>query len=137
MRDLAAVLRSGELIGSDVVLVRGGVDTPEKLRAHAEDMARRFVWRGEPATGVSAFGAPLENVHEVLADKLTSYPHYRLVHVAALRHAGFEVLPTFRSPHVTILLPDVEAATLAALLDTFGAVRDNLEYRRRRNRRRE
>lgn len=135
MRDLSATLRRDEIVSGDVVVVRGGLDTSAKILGHAEDLARRFTWRGAPAVGVSAFGSRIAAINDVLSDKLVSYPKYRLAQVGALREAGFEVLPTFVAPHVTIVLPDLDDKTLDRLLDTFGPVRDNLEYRRRRNRR--
>src|SRR5947207_3119498 len=91
-----------------VVVLRGGPDTAEKLAAHAGRTHSAFCLDGEPVWGVSLFAA-LDEVGRASLDGLLSgrLMSYRLVHmptVGALVDAGFELLPTFRRPHFTVLL---------------------------------
>lgn len=47
---------------------------------------------------------------KVLAmEKLVRFETLTLITVGTLRAAGLEVIPTFRRPHLTILLPDLDA----------------------------
>ena len=67
--------------------------------------------------GLSAFYA--RNGDEVLdlgADQLERFGFVLVFQLADVLEAGLEVVPTFRSPHVTIAFDDDPAAGLARLL---------------------
>ena len=59
----------------------------------------------------------------ILRGRLLSYPSVYLPTVGALRGAGFELLPTFRRPHFTVLMSGPELAPV--LFEALGELRDN------------
>ena len=53
--------------------------------------------------GLSAYYARSpEEVDDLAADQLERFPEILVYRVAALLDAGIEVVPTFRTPHVTL-----------------------------------
>lgn len=69
--------------------------------AHAERFRRRFPDWGR--WGLSALYAESDaDVDELGAGPLRRFPILAVYTVADLEAAGFEVVPTFRTPHVTI-----------------------------------
>ncbi|MGH8993310.1 MAG: hypothetical protein ACRDZ7_17515 [Acidimicrobiia bacterium] len=70
-------------------------------RHQAEGFLRRYPDWGR--YGLSAYYARnLVEVDDLAADQLERFPLLALFRIADLREAGFEVVPTFRTPHVTI-----------------------------------
>lgn len=94
-----------ESLPDDVhIVVRGGLLEIASLRADAEAARRRF-GRG----GISVFGAAdLEGLEGLARTRLTRFDMLTLATVGALRASGLEILPTFKSPHYTIMLPSLE-----------------------------
>lgn len=87
------------------LVVRGGLLEITTLRADAEADRRRF-----GIGGVSVFGAADATDVEVLArSRLVRFDVLTVVTLGVLRAAGLETVPTFKSPHYTIMLPNLEA----------------------------
>lgn len=105
----------GAPIPDDAVLVVRGDDLePENSRLQAEAFRRRFPDWGR--FGLSAYYArDLEEVDDLASDQLERFPRVAVIPVAALEADGFEVVPTFRTPHVTIAFLGDPSERLAAL----------------------
>ena len=105
------------------VVIRGGPDTPSLLRTHARRLQRAFVLDGEQVFRISVFVA-LEDVgpmseRGILSGKLRTYPSIHLCTAGELIERDLILLPTFRRPHYTVLLTDLDAVDdLAAVLGT-------------------
>jgi hypothetical protein len=136
--DLRDFVRIEPLPREATILVRGGPDTAAKLTAHAERVRRAFVLDGRPVLGISVFAA-LDDIGPASLDGilLGKLPTYRVVHLVTaglLAEAGFELLPTFGRPHMTLLLNGVDR--VESLLEALGPAQANPRYgemvRRRR-----
>lgn len=136
--DLRDFVRVEPLPREATVLVRGGPDTVAKLTAHAERVRRAFVLDGAPALGISVFAA-LDDIgpaslEGILLGKLSTYRVVHLVTAGQLAEAGFDLLPTFGRPHVTLLLSGLDR--IESLLELLGPAHANPRYgemvRRRR-----
>ncbi len=106
--DLGWHLRDEEIPVGVTMLLRGGPDSADKLRAHAARTARAYVFEGAPASGVSMF-AVLDDVgpgarESILGGKLATYRFVHEVTLDAVHRLGLRVVPTFARPHVTVLL---------------------------------
>ncbi|MGQ0466708.1 MAG: hypothetical protein ACT4QG_15455 [Sporichthyaceae bacterium] len=103
----------------DAVLVLRGDDLGAFAtgRHQAEAFRRRYpAWA---RWGLSAFFARnAAEVDDLAGDRLERFPLLACYRVADLRAAGFEVWPTFRTPHVTIAFGGDLDERLAALLAT-------------------
>lgn len=120
------------------VVVRGGPDTADKLARHAVRTNRAYQLDGQPFWGVSVFLA-LDELGDASLDGLLSgrLRTYRVVHTPTLeqvRAAGFEVLPTFRPPHFTLVVPDATPTTFERLLSALGPGVPNPYHERGRRR---
>lgn len=103
------------------VVVRGDDLDPEMSRHQAESLLRRFPDWGR--YGLSGYYARNEaEVNDLAADQLERFPLLGLFSIGELQDAGFEVVPTFRSPHVTIAF----AGDLADGLDRLAGLRLDL-----------
>lgn len=72
-------------------------------------------WPDWQRYGLSTYFAEDDDaVADLAADQLKRFPLLRLYDPAVLTAAGLEVVPTFRSPHVTLAFVDLDAG-LAAL----------------------
>ena len=101
-------VRRETLADDALVVVRGGLLEVTTLRSDAEAARERF---GE--AGISVFGADDEDaLHELARVRVSGFDVLTLMTVAALRGVGLEPVPTFRRPHFTIMLPDLEADLL-------------------------
>jgi hypothetical protein len=99
-------------------VVRGGELAAETLRRDAIRTFRRF---GE--YGVSVLGAPTEeDIDELAGGLLRSFEILTVVTAGALRRSGIELRPTFRRPHYTVMLPDLDE-------DVFRLIRCDNERR--------
>src|SRR5437588_8834489 len=97
--------RDESLPGDSFLVVRGGLLEITILRADAEAARRRF-----SIEGVSVFGAGDATDVEVLArSRMVRFDVLTLVTLGVLRAARLERVPTFKSPHYTIMLPNLEA----------------------------
>ena len=94
-------VRRAPLPDDAVVVVRGDDLDPDTSRQQAETFRRRFPsWN---RWGLSAFYARNEaEIDDLAADQLERFPVLVVFDVVALHDAGFEIVPTFRTPHVTI-----------------------------------
>lgn len=85
-------------------LVRGDELAAETLRRDAIRTHRRF---GE--YGVSVLGASTEaDIDELAGGLLRRFEVLTVMSAGALRQSGIELRPTFRRPHYTVMLPDLD-----------------------------
>jgi hypothetical protein len=109
-------------------VVRGGRDTPDKLRKHADRTARAWSLDGAPLHGISVFAVLDRPLERLLAARFASFRTVHLCTAGQLRAAGFELVATGRRPHFTVRLPTAGDDELGALLAVLGPARDNREY---------
>lgn len=85
-------------------LVRGNELVAEMLRRDAIRTYRRF---GE--YGVSVLGASTEaDIDGLAGGLLRRFEVLTVMSAGALRRSGIELRPTFRRPHYTVMLPDLD-----------------------------
>lgn len=80
-------------------------------------------WERYQFFGVSVFGAPDDDLGVVSAvvRAIRVRPVVRVAKCAALRAAGFEVMPTFANPwHFSVVLSDATPTTFESLRLCFG-----------------
>lgn len=65
------------------------------------------------------------DVDDLAADQLERFPALSVLTIADLDGCGFEVVPTFRTPHVTVGFTGDLEARLAALAALITRVIDN------------
>ena len=126
--ELRPMLRAEHAPDGAVVLIRGGPDTVEKLRKHAQKTALAWSLDGQPLLGISVFAVLDVPADELLRSRLANY---RVVHqptVARLYRAQFQLLPTFRRPHFTVRLQRADDSELNQLLAALGPPWANSEY---------
>ena len=124
------LLRTEPVAQDKVVVVRGGPDTIDKLRRHAERTASAWQLDGEPLYGVSVYCA-LDEVGPASLDRILSDMHsYGTVHLSTIGKVsagGFEFLATGARPHFTVRMTDANLRELEQLLALFGEPSEN-EY---------
>lgn len=124
-------VRTEDPLHDDVLVVRAGPLTVDKLVEHARRQQRAYSYRDRPMASVSVAatiaGWPLDRI---LEERLWSRSTYATATVAALRLAGFELLATHRPPHFDIVLPEASPEHAGTLLAVFGPGKPN-PYRRR------
>ena len=117
-------VRREQVADGELVIVRGGRLEREGLRFDAMEAHRRF---GE--YGVSVFAAGDEDELDGLnRDRLSRFDVLTVMRAGTIRAAGLELRPTFRSPHYTIMLPDLDS-DLARLLACENETRVNPYFR--------
>lgn len=123
MPDRVPRLRRAPLPDDVIALVRGDTGEANQDRLDAVSFRRRFPdW---PAFGVSGFYAVTEEgIDDLGGDMLRRFAALRIYDPLVLRRAKLDVLPTFRSPHVTIGFPDLEHG-LSVLASSFRERRIN------------
>jgi hypothetical protein len=112
------------------LVVRGGRDTVEKLRSHAERTARAWALDGQPLLGVSVFavlGMPLD---VLLRRRFASFRTIYLPTAGQLAEHGFVLLATAQRPHFTVRLRAADDLQLEELLAALGPARPNPQYGR-------
>ncbi|MEB3020435.1 hypothetical protein [[Mycobacterium] crassicus] len=123
---------------ADCLLLRGGPDSTAKLLRHAERMRRMFCLDGDHILGISMFAATdevgLNSSDGILAGQLSTYRFVYSVPAGVLAAAGFRIVPTFRQPHVTVLIESADE--LPALLAALGPPQVNGKYGENNHRRR-
>jgi len=118
-------IRRAPIPADAVLVVRGESGSPSITRTQAQRFLRAFPDWGR--YGLSAFSARDDSeVDDLSLHQLKAFGTLRLIRIVDLLDAGFEVVPTFRTPHVTIAF----AGDLAGALDRF----ENVESERRANR---
>jgi hypothetical protein len=98
-------VRRAPIPADAVVVVRGEPGDVAITREQAEEFRRRFdEWE---RWGVSAFYARSDaEVDDLAFDRLHKFAQLRIYRIVELEAAGFELVPTFRTPHVTIAWAD-------------------------------
>ena len=96
-----------------VLVVRGDDLDPGTSRDQAVSFLRRFPDWGR--YGLSAYYARDDaEVDDLAADQLERFPVLAVFELTALVEAGFDLVPTFRTPHVTVAFSaDLERHLLA------------------------
>jgi hypothetical protein len=112
------------------LLVRGGPDSTEKLKRHAERTARAWALDGKPFFGISVFGVLDMPLGDLLRRRFTSFRVIYLLTAGHLAEHEFELLPTGQRPHFTIRLQRADDSELDRLLKTLGAAQPNPQYAR-------
>lgn len=101
MADRVPRIRRAPLPADVLVVVRGEDLLDDDSATQAERFRRRFPDWGR--WGLSALYAESDaDVDELGAGPLRRFPFLAIYTLVALEAAGFEVVPTFRTPHVTI-----------------------------------
>lgn len=118
------LLRGEEPPADAVVVVRGGMNGLDPTTV-ARTATRSLDAMG--FLGVSVFLALDQTVGELCTsmDELVRYRQVRMSTVGAVRVAGFAFLATGDRPHFDIVLPDLDATTLARLDGAFAAPEPN------------
>ena len=110
------------------VVVRGGRDTPEKLRSHVQRTARAWSLDGQPLLGISVFAVLGEPLDDLLRRRFATFRTIYLPTAGRLADHGFELLPTGQRPHFTVRLRRADDQELGELLEALGAVQRNPAY---------
>jgi len=126
----SALLRSEQPPADTTLVVRGGRDTVDKLRGHAERTARAWSLDGQPLLGISVFavlGIPLEVLPR---RRFASFRTIYLPTAGELGKHGFELLATAQRPHFTVRMKRADERELEKLLAALGPARPNPQYAR-------
>lgn len=117
-------IRRAPIPNDAVLVVRGDDLNPDTARGQAEAFRRRFpVWQ---RWGLSAYYARSEDeINDLAEDQLERFPILVVLAIDSLIEAGFEIVPTFRTPHVTIAFDGDLDAGLAVLVELGADARPN------------
>jgi hypothetical protein len=110
------------------MVVRGGRDTADKLRTHAQRTARAWTLDGRPLLGISVFAVLGLSLEELLQRRFASFRTIYLPTAGQLRASGFELLPTGQQPHYTVRLLRADGPELEKLLAALGPASANPRY---------
>lgn len=116
------------------LVIRGRQFDPGKLLADALDLRELYTWNDEPVAAVSASVTRRgQTVDELLAERrLRTRRDVVVAPVAEVIGAGFPVLATFDTPHVSIVLQEASLAEATRLRELFGDPTPNPHYDGRR-----
>src|SRR5882762_3654143 len=89
-----ALLRTEQLPEGATIVIRGGTDTRDKLRRHAERTARAWSLDGQPLFGISVFAVLDTSLEDLLRQRFTNFRTIYLPTAAGLAGHGFELMPT-------------------------------------------
>jgi hypothetical protein len=123
-------LRAGQPPATTTLIIRGGRDTPDKLRSHAERTARAWSLDGVPLLGISVFAVLDLPLDDLLRRRFATFRTIYLPTAGQLNEHGFELLPTGQEPHFTVRLHRADDRELARLLSALGAPKPNPQYAR-------
>ena len=123
-------LRAEQPPAEATLVIRGGRDTPDKLRSHAQRTARAWSLDGRPLLGISVFAVLDIPPDDLLQRRFATFRTIYLPAVAHLTKHGFKLLATGQRPHFTIQLRRADDQELAQLLTALGAPRPNPQYAR-------
>jgi len=104
------------------LVVRGGRDTPDKLRGHVSGTAHAWSLDGQPLLGISVFAVLGEPLDDLLRRRFATFSTIYLPTAGRLAEHGFELLPTAQRPHFTVRLHRADDQELVHLL---GAAQPN------------
>ncbi len=110
------------------MVIRGGRDTPDKLRSHLQRTARAWSLDGEPLRGISVFAVLGEPLEDLLRRRFATFRTIYLPTAGRLAEHRFELLPTGRRPHFTVRLRSGDDQELGRLLEALGAALPNPAY---------
>lgn len=125
-----ARLRDEQPPVATTLLIRGGPDTVDKLRRHAERTARAWALDGRPLPGISVFAVLDMSLDDLLRRRFTSFRRVYLPPAGRLAEHQFELLPTGQRPHFTVRLQRADDSELERLLAALGAAQPNPQYAR-------
>jgi hypothetical protein len=121
-------LRAEQPPAATTLVVRGGRDTPDKLRSHVQRTARAWSLDGQPLLGISVFAVLGEPLDDLLRRRFATFRTIYLPTAGRLAEHGFELLPTAQRPHFTVRLRRADDQELARLLEALGAPQPNPAY---------
>jgi hypothetical protein len=121
-------LRAEQPPAATTLVIRGGRDTPDKLRSHVERTARAWSLDGQPLLGISVFAVLGEPLDDLLRRRFTTFRTIYLPTAGMLALHGFELLPTAQRPHFTVRLRRADDRELGQLLGALGAPQPNPAY---------
>ena len=121
-------MRAEQPPAGTTLVVRGGRDTPDKLRGHALRTARAWSLDGQPLLGISVFAVLGEPLGDLLRRRFATFRTIYLPTVGRLAVYGFELLPTGQRPHFTVWLRSGDDQELGQLLEALGAPQANPAY---------
>jgi hypothetical protein len=121
-------LRTERPPSAATLIIRGGRDTPDKLRSHAQRTARAWSLDGQPLLGISVFAALDMPLDKLLRRRFTSSAPSTCPTVSRLTERGFGLLPTGQRPHFTIHLHRADDEELTRLLTALGDLQPNPQY---------
>lgn len=108
-----------------VVVIRGGIiedRTEEELRKRAKDTQARIGLLAQSV--LLAAAADVRSVCQ-FDGRVARYGQVNLSTVARLRGAGFALLPTLDEPHYSVVLPDLNSATIQRFRSCFDPAQPN------------
>jgi hypothetical protein len=123
-------LRADQPPAGTTLVIRGGRDTPGKLRSHAQRTARAWSLDGQPLLGISVFAVLDLPLEEFLRRRFATFRTIYLPTAGRLTECGFELLPTGLSPHFTVRLRRADDQELGQLFVALGPVHPNPQYAR-------
>jgi hypothetical protein len=123
-----ALLRAEIPLAGATVVVRGGRDTTDKLRTHAQRTARAWSLDGQPLLGISVFAVLGVSLDDLLLRRFASFRIVYLPTAGELVDRGFELLATGQQPHFTVRMHRADDRELASLLAALGPARPNPQY---------
>jgi hypothetical protein len=129
---IEAHLRTDEDVGRGFLVIRARPLTVEGLLAAAGRTLDEFSWNEVPLAAVSAeVTGPDRTIKDLLAGpRLRTRHTYASAPVLDLIAGGFSVLPTFTTPHVSIVLPEYDEAVVRTLLTILGPEQANPYFMR-------
>jgi hypothetical protein len=123
-------LRAEQTPAETTLVIRGGRDTPDKLRSHAQRTARAWSLDRQPLLGISVFAVLDLQLGELLRRRFATFRTIYLPTAGRLAEHGFELLPTALRPHFTVRLRRADDLELRQLLAALGAPQSNPRYAR-------
>jgi hypothetical protein len=95
--------------------------TIAKIVEHAARQEAVYSYRGEPMVAISVdLTIPGWSVERILRERIWSRSRYATTTAGALRSAGYELVPTSRTPHYSIVLPEASEVAAVDLSRTSG-----------------
>jgi hypothetical protein len=123
-------LRAEQPLVATTLIIRGGHDTVDKLRRHAERTVRAWSLDGVPLLGISVFAVLDMSLDDLLRRRFASFRSIYLPTAGRLAEYQFELLPTGQRPHFTVRLRSADGPELNRLLAALGAPQANSQYAR-------
>jgi hypothetical protein len=123
-------LRAEQPPATTTLVIRGGRDTLDKLRSHAQRTARAWSLDGQPLLGISVFAVLDITLEDLLRRRFATFRTIYLPTAGRLAEHGFELLPTALRPHFTVRLRRADDQELGKLLEALSHPRPNPQYAR-------